>query len=246
MPIPYQLAVDALRAESARVELISNNLVNAASVGFKRALLTSAPFADSLSASASASGKAIPRHALPGAVMVTATDFSQGAMTETADPNHLAIVGPGFFEIRSGSQVLYSRSGAFRRDDTGRLVNAQGYVLQGESGDVVIKAEKFRLERDGTVTDGDRAVARLRLVDFPNKAALGRVGASNFDAQGQRGVAVKAPMVRQGYLEASNVANSAEMVQLMEAVKRFEFGQRIVQSQDEMMDRALRRIGENQ
>jgi flagellar basal-body rod protein FlgG len=243
MPIPYQIAVDALQAESARVEMISNNLVNAASAGFKRGLLTSSPFADNLAELASRAGI---NRATPLSVDSVATDFSQGTMTDTGDLNHIAIVGPGFFEMRSGTQVMYTRAGAFRRDDRGRLVNSQGYALQGDGGDIMIKSDKFRIERDGMVTDGDRAVARLQLMDFSNKAALQRVGASNFDALGQGGFSVKSPSVRQGFLEASNVSSSTEMVQLMEAVKRFEFGQRIVQSQDDMIDRAIRRIGESQ
>lgn len=243
MPVPYQIAVDALQAESARVEMISNNLVNSATAGFKRGLLTSGTFADNVAALASRS--ASNRSTQP-ATGLAATDFSQGPMTETGDLNHLAIVGPGFFEIRSGEQVLYTRAGAFRRDDRGRLVNAQGFAVQGEGGDIMLKSDKFRIERDGTVTDGERAVSRLQVIDFSNKAALQRVGASNFDARGQVGTSVKSPSVRQGFLEASNVSSSTEMVQLMEAVKRFEFGHRIVQSQDDMIDRAIRRIGESQ
>lgn len=243
MPVPYQTAVEALRAESARVEMISNNLVNASSHGFKRGLLTSAPFANSLSTLAAGSATG---HLAPAAVSAVATDFAQGPLTETGNVNHLAIVGSGFFEVRSGTQVLYTRSGAFRRDESGRLVNAQGMALQGEGGDIVAKTDRLRIERDGTVLDGDHAIGRLRVWDFPNKAGLQRMGGSGFDALGQLPVAATASSVRQGFLEASNVTSSTEMVQLMEAMKRFEFGQRIVQSQDDMMDRAIRRIGEGQ
>ena len=243
MPIAYQIAVDALQNETARVEMISNNLVNAASTGFKRGLLTSSAFADNVAA-LTARG-AVKSPALRQASAM-ATDFSQGAMSETRDLNHVAMAGPGFFEIRSGDQVLYTRAGAFRKDDRGRLVNGQGFALQGEGGDVVLKSDVFRIERDGTVTQAERVVTRLRLVDFPNRAALQRAGAGNFDAGTQASTAVKSPSVRQGFLEASNVSSSTEMVQLMEAVKRFEFGQRVVQTQDDMMDRAIRRIGESQ
>lgn len=243
MPVPYPLAVEALRGEAARVEMISNNLVNAASTGFKRTLLVSAPFAQSLAALAPAAASVRTEAMAAGGEV---TDFSQGAMTQTGDLNHLAIVGPGFFQVRSGSEVLFTRSGAFRRDESGRLVNAQGYALQGDGGDVVLKSDVFRVERDASVTEGARAITRLRLVDFANKSALVRAGGSSFDARGQAGIEVKAANVRQGFLEASNVSSSTEMVQLMEAVKRFEFGQRVVQSQDDMIDRALRRIGESQ
>lgn len=241
----YQIAVEALKSENARVEMISSNMVNAVTPGYKRGLLTGAVFAnklDHMSAKDKISLSA-PSTALGS---VVGTDFTPGALNETGNPHHIAIQTNGFFEVRAGNQVLYTRAGVFHSDERGRLVTSQGHILQGESGDVVTSTDQFRLLRDGTLIEGDRAITRLKLVDFQDKRQLSRVGGAAFEAGNQQPFDVKAPAFRQGFLEASNVTTGAEMVQLMEALKRFEFGQKIVHSQDDMMDRAIRRIGDNQ
>jgi flagellar basal-body rod protein FlgF len=236
MPMPYDIAVQALQAESARVRALSQNLVNAASTGYKREL-TATGFAQAL-----AGGSA----ALPGAQATTAaamTDFRQGMLRHTGEPAHLALDGPGFFEVRLGSSVLYTRAGGFTRDTTGRLVDAQGHALQAANGDLVLRGTTFRVERDGTVLEDGQPVARLRVVDFADRSVLRRAGAASFSGGDARPVATVA--VRQGELETSNVTTSHEMVQLMEAVKRFEFGHRVVQTQDDLLEKAVRRLSEN-
>lgn len=241
MPVLYPLAVEALRAEQARVEALSNNMVNAVTAGYKRGVPV-ARFSESLSALAQNSRATAQPLAGPN----LATDFAPGVLTETGEKHHLALMGPGFFEVREGHQTLYTRAGIFKRDDQGRLVTNAGQALQGEHGDVVLQSERFEVQRDGTVAEGERVVGRIRIVDFDNKASLQRAGGTSFRGPAEGARQVKAPTVRQGFLEASNVSTSTEMVQLMEAVKRFEFGQRVFQTQDDMLDRSIRRIGENQ
>lgn len=243
MPLPYQVAAEALRAEMSRVEVISNNLVNAVTAGYRRAQLVSAPFAARLGSGDVQLAGASPAMTSSAS---TVTDFSQAALRQTGDPHHLALTSAGFFEVREGEQLLYSRGGVFQRDEGGRLINAHGQILQGEGGDVVLKSELFQIDRDGTVIEDGRAVTRLRVVDFANRAALLRSAGGSFDAATQSATPVKTESVRQGALEDSNVSSSTEMVQLMEALKHFEFGQRIVQSQDEMLDRSIRKLGDLQ
>ncbi len=241
MPVLYPLAVEALRAEQARVEALSSNLVNSVTTGYKRSVPV-VSFSDSLSALVQ-NARATVR---PGTTPTVATDFAAGVLTETGDKNHFALIGPGFFEVRDADQTLFTRAGAFRRDDRGRLVTGAGLALQGDRGDIVLQSDRFEVQRDGTVVDGDRAIGRIRVVDFADRALLQRVGGASFLAKAQVAHDIKTPTLRQGFLEASNVSTSTEMVQLMEAVKRFEFGQRVFQTQDDMLDRSIRRIGESQ
>lgn len=225
----FASALQALHNESAQVRLAGQNLVNAAATGYRREV-AGAGFAQALAGAAASAPAA------------AATDFRAGPLRATGDPAHLALEGPGFFELRRGDSVLYTRAGAFTRDAGGRLVDASGHALQAGSGDLVLRGTEWRVERDGTVLDDGQAVGRLRIVDFADRTGLQRAGAATFTGSGAERVAM--PSVRQGHLEASNVDTSAEMVRLMESLKRFEFGQRVVHTQDDLMEKALRRLSE--
>lgn len=221
----YETATLAMQIESARLRTISQNLANAGSAGYKRET-DGAAFAQLLAATPAAG-----------------TDFAQGTLRSTGDPAHLALDGPGFFELRRGDSVRYSRAGAFVRDVQGHLVDGAGYRLQAQGGDLVLRAPGWRIERDGTVIEDEQPVARLRVVDFESTASLRRAGAASFAGEGAR--PAREPSVRQGALENANVAGADEMVRLMETMRRFEFAQRVVQTQDELIDKAMRRLSEN-
>lgn len=175
----------------------------------------------------------------------SAVDFSSGKEINTGNPYDLAILGDGFFSVRSGDRILYTRQGQFQRDNEGRLVLPQGFALQTQSGgDLVLKSQDVKVLADGTVLERGEPVARLAVVDFEDRHALAPAVGGLFSASADAARPLDAPSVRQGELESSNVSTGDEMITIMEALRRAESAQRVVNIYDDLMGRALTSFGQ--
>ena len=157
----------------------------------------------------------------------------------------LAIDGDGFFELRGPAGTFYSRNGQFTRDDAGRLVGPSGFVLQAAAGgDLIVEEADFTIGRDGAVTVADRIVGQVAIATFDAASAF--AGPSGLIGAAPDAVSTAAaPSLRQGFLESSNVAMGDEMVALMEAVRRAETGQRLVNVYDDLLGRVVTTLGQN-
>lgn len=170
-------------------------------------------------------------------------DFIQGKLISSGNPFDLAINGDGFFQVRAGEQLLYTRQGQFRRAENGTIVSTQGHVLQqAGGGDLVLEDAAVTILDDGAVLEDGRPVARIGLSVPAEGAALDAVGESHFAAGGAM-EEVAEPSIRQGMLESSNVSMGDEMVTTMAAMRQAEGGARLVQVYDELMGRALTTLG---
>ncbi|WP_235513193.1 flagellar basal body rod C-terminal domain-containing protein [Sphingomonas sp. Leaf16] len=153
-------------------------------------------------------------------------DRTQGKLQATGAPLDLAIEGEGAFELRDGEQMVAARSGQFHRLDDGRLADGRGRIVQDlGGGDVVLPRGTVTILPDGTILDGQRPVARIAL---------------RSDSGGE----AEGAMLRQGMVEASNVALGDEMLAMMTAMREAEGGARLVQVYDELMGRALTTLGQ--
>lgn len=232
-----EIAAQILSRAESRAETAAQNITNASTPGYRRRISFS-----EMMAPAQAQAGAPREPVRTGA----AADFTAGQLTETGSPTDIAIGGPGFFAVRGEDAILYTRQGQFRRDDEGRLVTAQGLVLQTvDGGDVVVGSAPFEVALDGTVTRNGEPLARIALVDFEDRALLAANEGGAFSAGDAAPVAVASPALRQGMLESSNVNMGDEMVAMMEAVRRAETGQRLVTTYDDMMGRMLNLFGGN-
>jgi flagellar basal-body rod protein FlgF len=232
-----EIAAQILARAEDRAEIAAQNITNASTPGYRRRVSFSEMMAPAQQAS-------VARH---GPVRSgAAADFTAGQLTETGSPTDIAIGGQGFFAVRGGEAILYTRQGQFRRDGEGRLVTAQGLVLQTvEGGDLVVGSAPFEIAVDGTVTRNGEPLARIALVDFEDRALLAANEGGAFSAGEAAPIAVARPAIRQGMLESSNVNMGDEMVAMMEAVRRAETGQRLVTTYDDLMGRALNLFGGN-
>jgi flagellar basal-body rod protein FlgG len=224
-----EIASQILARSEERAEIAAQNLTNASTPGYRRRIAFST-LVDGGAAGTPRTG--------------TAADFTAGQLVSTASPTDLAIAGDGFFEVRDGDRLLYTRQGQFRRDGDGRLVTGQGMALQSvDGGDVVVGDGNFEVAADGTVTRHGAPLARIALVDFEDRTAL-RAENGGFAAGAAEPRPVTAPAIRQGMTESSNVNTGDEMVAMMEAVRRAETGQRLVTTWDDLMGRALNLFGQ--
>lgn len=224
------IASGLLSQSTQRAEIAAQNIANITTPGYKRRIGFS-----QLLAPGAAAGTPVPA--------VTATDFSIGDLTETGNPHDLAIGSAGFFVLRDQGGLSYARQGQFQRDADGRLKTAQGAVLQAQDGgDLVLRAGAFEVTAAGIVIQAGEPVARIAVVDFPQDAqpVVGDSGAFH----GVGGVEMDAPLIRQGMLEASNVSMGDEMIALMEALRRAETSQRLINVYDDLMGRAISTFGQ--
>jgi len=223
----------AILAESQqRVDMAAQNIANMETPGYKRAVAFDTLLADHSDSSGNLQ------------LVASRTDFAQGALISTGSPLDLAISGTGFFVLRQGDKVIYSRQGGFARDSAGHLVRGDGYVLQGASGgDLTLKPGPFTVASDGTVTQAGQEVAQIRLSQADVPARLQPVS-GGFSALANTAMNdVTNPVIHQGMLEASNVSNGQEMAAIIEASRRAESGQKIVQVYDELLGRVFSSFG---
>jgi flagellar basal-body rod protein FlgG len=223
-------AAAILSASEKRLEVAAHNVANVSTPGYKR----SSSFSQILAA-------ARGMNSVPS--VVERNDFTQGKLISSKNPLDLAVNGDGFFQVRAGDQLLYTRQGQFRLVENGTIVSPQGYVLQqAGGGDLVLDNAAVTILDDGAVLDDGRPVARIGLSVPAAGAALTAVGESHFAAGGAM-EEVAEPSIRQGMLESSNVAMGDEMVTMMAAMRQAESGARLVQVYDELMGRALTTLG---
>ncbi len=227
------IAGGILSRSEQRVEIAAQNVANITTPGYKRRISFSELVASGAGDAQTTSG------------ISSYVDFAPGKAMDTTNPYDLAITGDGFFAVRSGDRVLYTRAGQFQRAADGRVTTASGLPLQVQGGgDLVLKGAAFEVTEDGTVLEEGEPVARLAVVAFTDTAAVTPADGGLFAAPDDLVVEVKRPAVRQGALESSNVSTGDEMVSIMEALRRAESGQRLVGVYDDLMGRALTAFGQ--
>ncbi|GAM09676.1 flagellar basal-body rod protein FlgG [Geobacter sp. OR-1] len=232
-----------------RMDIISNNLANANTSGFKRDRLS---FETQLS---QATGNAATPPALGDTVPIFSgdryfTDYSPGPMQQTGNTLDLAIEGDGFFTVTTPNGVAYTRQGNFQMDMTGRIVTSDGNPLSPEIT-IPNNATQITVGNDGTVSaylPGETSpvtVGTLQIVDFPKPYALQKVGSALFvpaDPQVLPEPTTSAA-ISQGAIEGANVSTISEMVMLIENTRYFEACTKVVKSFDDMAAKAANDLG---
>ena len=226
-----------------RVETSAQNISNISTPGYKRAV----SFESVLNAQDARldpdGGNSVAGTRMG---MGSAIDFSPGQPQNTGNPGDLAILGAGFFSVRTGDgSVLYTRQGQFQRDADGHLVNAQGGVLQQTGGgDLVLKGGDFKVLGDGTVVQSGEAIGRIAIAAISDPAVMHYAEDGLYTAPDDAVSAMDAPSVSQGALEASNVSMGAEMISIMAALREAQAGQRLVNVYDDLVGRAVTTFGQ--
>jgi flagellar basal-body rod protein FlgG len=245
-----------MEAQQLRMDVISNNLANASTTGFKK---TRAEFEDLLSDTLKGAGAPDPRGGTdPTPLQVglgvrtgsTTRSFGQGELLTTHNPLDVAIEGLGFFRVqRASGEAAYTRAGNFRVDATGRLVTQHGEVV--EPGiDVPHDATDIGIKPDGTVTaklagrEEPVELGQLELHTFTNPAGLFAAGNNLFVQTAASGEATRARpgqdgagTLAQGMLEGANVRAVEEMIDMIATQRAYELNSKVIQSADQMLQR---------
>jgi flagellar basal-body rod protein FlgF len=239
-----EIAAVSMQLDQQRLNAIAHNVANSATPGFKRTVPDAAGFAAAVQAAAAAGGPATA-----GVAPTPTLDLRAGALRHTGMALDIAVEGDGFIELASDTGRLVSRGGSLQLDATGRLVTAQGLAVLGRKGEIQVSAPAaaVTIGGDGIVRVHGEEYDQIRRVRFQSAAALQPVDAGVYAADGAEPAGDpqgRDVVLRSGHLEASNVNTAREMVQLMETMRHYESMQRAIQAYDDVLERALRKLGE--
>lgn len=247
-------AASGMQAQQLNIDVLSNNLANVNTTGFKR---SRADFQDllyetlRLAGASSSSTTEVPtgiqlgHGTRPAAVQKI---FMQGEYKQTKNELDIAIEGDGFFQITMpDGETAYSRAGAFKVDSEGRIVTSDGYLMEPEIS-VPDDSMQIAIGTDGTVSvqqageNQATEVGTIQLARFINPAGLNSIGRNLFLPTSASGDVITGTAgedgfgtLAQGFLEMSNVSVVEEMVNLITAQRAYEINSKSIQAADEML-----------
>jgi flagellar basal-body rod protein FlgF len=207
-----------LRAQMNALEILSNNLANVNTTGFKE----EKPFYTMVNQSLQAAGQL--EHAINGQAVLSrgSMNAANGALVLTNGELDVALAGPGFLAVQAPQGIRYTRNGALHRDARSTLCTADGHPVLGENGPIVLGPGKVTINEQGDVFAGEARVGRLRIAAFDNPQLLLREGNSLMLPPYGQAPAAAGTTVRQGYLEQSNVNPITSVVGLVGIMRHFE------------------------
>jgi flagellar basal-body rod protein FlgG len=243
-----------LDAQQTRLSVISNNLANVNTTGFKR---DQAVFEDLMyqnirqSGAASTEDSVLPSGLATGTgVRVVATEklHTQGNLVQTGNPLDAAIQGRGFFQIlRADGSTAYTRDGSFQVNDQGQMVTASGLQVQ-PAITIPSNSQSFTIGDDGIVSvltagaTSPTQIGTLQTADFVNPTGLQSIGgnlyletaSSGSPQTGTPGLAGFGPLAS-GAVESSNVNVVEELVNMIETQRAYEMNSKVISATDQML-----------
>lgn len=228
------IALSGATLKQTELDVISNNLANASTSGFKKDKVSFRDFLISRLNNISDVSDARVMSDLSG----LSTDLSEGSIVRTGNPLDIAIEGSGFLSLEGGR---YTRRGDLRLDRDGYLVTQRGIKVLGARGPIMIPGGSFDVGSSGEISSDGVLIDKLKVVDFKDAGGLRKAGEDLFIADGQ-GVTARAD-VKQGYIEKSNVEVVREMVRMITALREFESYQKLIQAFDDSIAKVLADVG---
>ncbi len=249
-------AATGMEAQQLKMDVISNNLANTSTTGFKK---QRAEFEDLLSDTLRGAAAPDPRGGTsPSPLQVglgvrtggTTRSFSQGDLTTTNNPLDVAIAGAGFFRVtRPSGDYAYTRAGNLQLDATGRLCTQRGELVD-PAITVPTDATQLTIQQDGTVLatvpgkTAPETIGQLQLFTFPNAGGLEAIGGNLLVETVGSGQAVQAQpgqlgagTLSQGFLEGANVKAVEEMIDMISTQRAYELNSKVIQTADQMLQR---------
>lgn len=265
-----------MAAQQVKLDAISNNLANLDTDGYKRDVAVHKAFAelllrrmndDGVIKNPFGSSDMAPVVGKLGTGVETNelfTEFEQGSLKQTDNDCDLAMDGEGFLCVQTPYGERYTRNGSFTIGKEGFLETQEGYPVLGENGPIMVKANNFKVDKDGNVFvnrnyqddpfrlvsreentwEGIQKLDKLKIVDFKKTRFIAKQGSSLWNSTEESGEAKvmaqgERPKVIQGFVEASNVNPIKEMVDMIEVNRAYEANQKSIQSEDSMLGKLI-------
>jgi flagellar basal-body rod protein FlgF len=236
------------RAQELRLEVLSNNMANISTVGFKEDRVFRIP------STPSSVGESVPGVStkdtsidnLSSLPVGTFTNFDQGQLKETGNALDVGLEGEGFFSVQTPHGIQYTRKGNFVLNSDGTLVTQEGYPVQGKrGGEIQISGQEVFVDASGAIIVDGAEVDTLKVVDFQNKKELLKNGDSLYSPinPNDQGSPAEKTLVRQGAIEGSNVDSIKIMTEMIEVMRGYESYQKVLQSLNDTNSKAVNDLG---
>lgn len=251
-------AYTGLINEQNRMDILTNNLANASTVGFKKEGATSQAFDEVLAYKIKDTTDPLAARPLGGISLgvkigETYTDFSQGSIRNTENTYDLAISGSGFFAVeftnKAGETTTkYTRDGSFILNKEGYLVTKDGdYVLSSNNNRIRLDPNQpSRIDQMGNIWQNNVQVATVGVTDFEDYNYLKHYGENYYEPVDGATERVGDYSIMSGCLEMSNISVVTEMVNMISVSRAYETNQRLVQTYDTTLETAAKQLGKVQ
>jgi flagellar basal-body rod protein FlgG len=253
--VSQRIAITGMLSNQHQLEVVSNNMANANTTGFKRAIAhtTDVGYQAGLTAPVGPGGLDVRLTGIgEGTQLQDVThEFMPGTLQATGNALDAALQGDGFFQVAmADGSTSYTRDGSFGLDTTGQLTTSGGLPVQSDTGGkLVVPNNSFnaRIDDSGQLVATDRTagtdqvVGRLAISQFANNAGLQADGQNLWSATAASGGAINVtqgaangPAVVAGALEGSNVDMADEFTRLIQAQRGYQMNAKVVQAWDDV------------
>ena len=246
----------SMLAIQKKMDVISNNMANASTNGFKKDTLVLESFPDLLT-KITKDFDGIPSHTHNIGTMELGNDvggvftyYSQGQLNKTENNLDMAIRDStnAFFTVLvtdadGNEQELYTRDGSFTKGSENSLLTKEGHAVLGVNGPIVLGSGGFSIGEDGTVTQNGEVVDKLLIREFLDTSILKKYGYNLIQADEDAETRNFSGTVQQGFTELSNVNIVREMVDMITVMRSYEANQKVLQSIDGTLQKAVTEVG---
>ncbi|HEY9061851.1 MAG TPA: flagellar hook-basal body protein [Pseudobacteroides sp.] len=246
----------SLMANSKKMDVISNNLANADTNGYKEDITVFETFPEMLTRrindtkSASNPSAKVGNMRLGSDVGEIFTNYEQGKMIRTQNNLDFAIQNSksAFFTVGKPGEdgnitEYYSRDGAFILDANNQLVTKDGFYVMGENGPITLRDDNFTVNNDGSIVQDGIIVDKLKISEFSDTRSLRKIGSNLVEKDEATEEQPFQGIISQGFLEGSNINVVKEMVDMISVMRSYEANQRLLQAQDSTLEKVVNQVG---
>lgn len=246
----------SMLANSKKMDVISNNLANVNTTGFKKDTVVFESFPSLLTKRIN--DNKTPLNPTIGSMQLSSdvgeifTYYTQGQVVKTDDTFDFALsdsntseqASPGFFTISIPGETkeYYTRDGSFLLNANNELVTKEGYHVMGENGVIILNPGDFAVNTNGEIIQNNSIVDKLSIAQFSDATKLRKYGDNLVENDGSDIVEFEGNVL-QGYTEQSNVNVISEMVDMITVLRAYEANQKILQAQDGTLQKAVNEVG---
>jgi flagellar basal-body rod protein FlgG len=235
---------NAMLNYESKISVISNNIANANTPGYKTDNMIAMSFDESLSNEIENSinkNSDVTKYTQ----LTTHTNYEQGELVNTEDEADLALKGDGFFCVDVNGEECYTRSLKITSDLDGFLVDQHGNRVQGENGDINVGNHQITIASNGLVIANDTydVLGKIKTATFETAETVSKTWGGYYQNDGGTIIASEAEVL-QGYQEQSNLDITEEYLQMMSISRSYETTQTVIQMIDEINGKSAKEIGQ--